>query len=374
MQRYRLSHEQLQVRHPLAWNVYNEHGQLLLRCGHVLQDAAQVRALIERGVYVDLDDYARTHAQTAEAARAQLRQNPQALWADVQQRMERLLTRPLEPGGFQADVSKVAHDLRHSVDAHRDASLFEALQGDNPATYAVDHAMQTAFVANLVSEHMGWSDNERHCLTQAALTMNLGMGSLQAQLALQLSPLNGQQRQTVASHALDSREQLEAAGVSDADWLRAVEAHHVTPGGGPLPAHHEKLGEHACMLHYTDVYLAKISARASRPALPSHVAARSLFLQADGQHNPYVAAIIKALGLYPPGSCVKLANGELGIVVKRGEAAHLPEVHSLINSQGQPLPESVPRNTALAPFKVVDALPRGKLAHRLQRAPSAAHA
>lgn len=368
MQCFRLNHDQIHVRRPLPWNVFNEEGQLLLHRGYVLLDDAQVKALIERGAYVDQVSYAQIQAQEAETARAERRQNPHALWHSVQQRMKDLLRLPIDQTTFHADVDDLASDLRHGLDAHRDATLFEALQGDDPASYAVSHAMQTAFVASLVGERMGWSDGERHTLTQAALTMNLGMTDLQTTLSLQLTPPSKQQRQAIDDHAHEGRARLEAAGVVDAEWLRAVEQHHVTPNGGPLPAHHAQLSEQACMLHYTDVYLAKISARASRPALPSHVAARGLFLQAGGQHNPYVSAIIKEIGVYPPGSCVKLANGELGIVVRRGEAAHEPEVRVLVDGQGQAMLDPLPRDTSLAPFKVIEALPRGSIKHQLNRA------
>ena len=71
--------------------------------------------------------------------------------------------------------------------------------------------------------------------------------------------------------------------------------------------------------------------------------------------------------MYPPGSCVRLANGEIGIVVRRGEAAHLPEVHSLIDANGQPMPQALRRDTSQAAHKVTEALPRGRLSQRLNR-------
>ena len=58
---------------------------------------------------------------------------------------------------------------------------------------------------------------------------------------------------------------------------------------------------------------------------------------------------------------------EASIVVRRGEAAHLPEVHSLINANGQPMPQAVPRDTAQTAHKVTEALPRGRLSQRLNR-------
>jgi HD-GYP domain-containing protein (c-di-GMP phosphodiesterase class II) len=359
----RLCTDQLQVGEPLPWAVYNEQSQLLLHQGYLLQDAQQLAQLVERGVYADQGEVARHERAQRKAAR---RQDAALLWADLSQRMDQLLGQPEAGAALAEGVGEAAEDLQHTVDHQCELALFEALQVDDPQSYAVSHALQTAFVANLVGTRLGWSDGERGTLTHAALTMNLGMMALQSQLSLQQMPLSSQQRQAVADHGRLSRALLERSGVTDAAWLHAVEHHHVTPHGGPLPPQHAQAGELACMLHYADVYLAKISARISRPALPSHIAARTVFVQTNGQHNPYVSALIKEIGVYPPGSCVRLASGELGIVVRRGEAAHQPEVSVLVHPKGMAYPEPQARDTAQPAFKVTDALPRGTLKKRLR--------
>ncbi len=68
------------------------------------------------------------------------------------------------------------------------------------------------------------------------------------------------------------------------------------------------------------------------------------------------AALIKAVGLYPPGSLVRLANNEMGVVAKRGHSANEPLVASLIGKSGNPLSEPVPRDTRLAAQAVAASL------------------
>ena len=53
------------------------------------------------------------------------------------------------------------------------------------------------------------------------------------------------------------------------------------------------------------------------------------------------------MGLYPPGSLVRLANGEVGIVFKRGHSATEPMVAAVLGKSGNPLSEPVPRDTRL---------------------------
>ena len=357
MKLFRLCAPNLRLSEPLPWNVYNDSGQLLLSAGHQLEDEAQLQALVRRGVYADEVAYATHEAHRARRIGA----DPFALWVDIHERAHGLLTRELDPLSFAHDIDQTAASICRAIDEQLDHSLFDVLHADDPAGYVVSHSVQTAFVCGLIATRLGWGSNERQMLTNSALTMNLGMRELQATLARQTHALSPTQRQQVDQHARRSREMLEANGVTDADWLRAVEQHHVTPDGSGLPAHHHQLSETACMLHYSDVYLAKISARATRPAIAAHQAARALYLQADGARNPYVAAIIKEVGIYPPGSCVRLSNGETAMVIKRGEAAHMPLVGSLRDSRGQALPEPVIRQTSQAAFKIVDALPRGHI-------------
>jgi len=38
-----------------------------------------------------------------------------------------------------------------------------------------------------------------------------------------------------------------------------------------------------------------------------------MFVQDQG--HPMVAALVKEFGIYPPGCCVRLASGEVGLVV-----------------------------------------------------------
>lgn len=124
----------------------------------------------------------------------------------------------------------------------------------------------------------------------------------------------------------------------------------------------------ASIVQHCDVYLAKLSSRQTRPAMPVHEAARSFFVQRGGAVNPIPAAIIKEMGIYPPGSYVKLANGETALVVRRGESANAPQVVSLSNAQGIPFAEPLKRDTRQERFKVLAPVPAAAVMVRVDRA------
>jgi hypothetical protein len=55
--------------------------------------------------------------------------------------------------------------------------------------------------------------------------------------------------------------------------------------------------------------------------------------------------LIRELGIYPIGTCVRLANGEAGVVARKGLNATTPWVASLLGPTGAPLPQPVQRDT-----------------------------
>jgi len=363
MKLLRLCVNQIRLNEPLPWNVRNEPGHLLLGKGFLLTEQAQIDTLVERGVYVDQDEY---EAHQREVKAVQAKKDPFSVWANILKRTGNLLRNHKDNPAFAKDMDDLSRQVHHAMKEDVDAGTFEMVYGD-PTGYSVSHSLQTAFVASLAAARFGWTDNDRTTLIRAALTMNIAMLDMQNALTQQATPLTPQQRADIDAHPLKGRLILESANVSCQDWLRTVEEHHVTTDGRGLPQDRKDLSQLACMIHYADVYLAKLSPRAGRPAIAVNVAARELYLKSGGADNPYAAAIIKEMGLFPPGSFVKLANGDTAVVLRAGETANTPQVHSLISSDGWVFPDSKPRDTAKPEFKVVAAIPRGNVMTRLNR-------
>jgi HD-GYP domain-containing protein (c-di-GMP phosphodiesterase class II) len=363
MKLLRLCVQHIRLHEPLPWNVRTEAEHLLLGKGFVLTDQGQIDALLERGVYVDLDEY-EEHQRALQQALA--RPNPFALWADIRKRASLLLRNPRGSPNFSQDLGQLSSLLHGAMKQDVCAGTFEIVSGDANG-YSVFHAVQTAFVATLAAERFGWSSEQIATLIRAALTMNIAMLDLQNTLVQQKAPLTPQQRADIVAHPARGRAMLEAAGVTDTDWLNAVENHHVTRDGSELPLERGEACDLACLIHYADVYLAKLSARANRPSIAVNVAARDLFLRGGGNSNPFAAAIIKQMGIYPPGSFVKLANGDTAVVVRPGDTANTPFVHSLISADGWVYPDTKAVDTSAPTHKVVMAVPSSNVLVRINR-------
>lgn len=69
------------------------------------------------------------------------------------------------------------------------------------------------------------------------------------------------------------------------------------------------------------------------------------------------AALIKAVGIYQPGSYVKLVTDEIAIVIKRGANTTTPRVAVLINRAGLPTVEPTIRDTSQREYRIVASVP-----------------
>ena len=72
-------------------------------------------------------------------------------------------------------------------------------------------------------------------------------------------------------------------------------------------------------------------------------------------------ALIRTLGVYPPGVWVKLHCGEIAMVLRRTPIAKAPIVASLVSRSGMPLAVPALRNTKLPDFAVTGAVPAAQV-------------
>lgn len=229
-----------------------------------------------------------------------------------------------------------------------DAALYMLLQTATAEVehYSAHHAMFCAVVSHLCSGWLDWEVEERKSLFAAALTMNIGMHALQDAMARQTSQPSKDQVKRIEEHPAASADMLASAGVKDECWLEVVRRHHDPSGGKPPeepPPVPQRLAE---LLHRIDVFTAKLSRRQSRQGTSATVAARDACLNAQGHPDEIGATVLRILGLYPPGSCVRLLNGEMGVVIRRGAKAHTPIVAALRRADSSPFVRPARRDTS----------------------------
>jgi HD-GYP domain-containing protein (c-di-GMP phosphodiesterase class II) len=355
MKMLRLPRSKVRIGTPLPWNVRDADGLLLLSRGHVVESEHQLEALLQRGAFVDAEEV-KVVERPAEPEQAKAPVAPPnifGLWEQTGEGLKKLLTDVTQLPDFAGRMDQFAHHILELVDFNADVGLYRSVRQDNAKNfyYGYSHSVHAAVLCILMSRHLQWPHDRMMSLVKAALTMNMTILDLQGQMAAQDVPVKDKQRAAIKLHPAQSVELLEKAGVTDTDWLATVAQHHERPDGTGYPSGCDNVCELAVALRVADVFMAKISPRALRSALSPQEAVRELYREDKG--GPLSTAVIKEFGIYPPGDFVRLASGELGIVVQRTGNARAPIVAAITDTAGRPVARTVRHDTGQAGFAIV---------------------
>ncbi|WP_022980482.1 HD-GYP domain-containing protein [Ideonella sp. B508-1] len=323
----------IELGQPLQFSVRDEGHLLLLAKGQVIADQRQLEDLFQRGALVEVDELAGLLPAARRPPPPRAARLPRA-WEDCGQKMREVFA--TETPALAGAIEEATDQLLALIQTAPDVALAQVVRQSSGGGghYGVRHSIHAATASQAAARYLGWSDVDQRRAFQAALTMNIAMVDLQARLATQVSPLTARQREAIHDHPLRGAQMLAEAGIQDEAWLQAIRLHHELPDGSGYPCGTSESSELAEMLRFADVYTARLSDRADRPAISARQAGRELHQM--GQTSPLAGALIKAFGIFPPGSVVRLVSGEMGIVVRNGEKAYHPHVAILTTSAGEP--------------------------------------
>ena len=372
-----LNIDTIQIGQPLPFMLRGTDGVLLASRGYVIGSREELDSLVARGrqLCVDVDESGDSHraylAQLQKmlmadtslgelaavkipvAHRDREREERQSLdWPALQLHATRLLRAPDE-GDFLLRLEHLHEELVRRCTQAPDATLLALVYLSTQETrmYSATHAMLVSCACMLAARSvLRWPEVRVLQVGRVALSMNIGMTELQDQLAQQAQPLTSRQIASIQHHAARSEAVLHSLGVQDADWLEAVRCHH-DRSPGPL-ADRSPAQQMARLVQRAVVFAARLAPRANRWPMPATAAMQASYYDEERKVDEAGAALVKALGVYPPGSFVRLITQEVAVVLRRGASATTPRVAVVMNRQGMATGEFIPRDTALSQWKI----------------------
>ena len=334
---------------PLRWDIFGPGAkavpstparpQPLLQKGQVLAPSAQLNGWLEEGLF-------------AEATPSVLHQLNES-----NKRLERLLMALRDSEAADDELRAIARDVIAAVDLNPDVALACIFLSQIAGLYAVRHCIETAVVVVLVAHALGRSTAETVTITAAALTMNVGMVRQTETFQGKDSALSPEERAAVQRHPMDSANMLRSAGVTDQEWLDYVMLHHENDDGSGYPEGRKaaEIPPNARLISLADRYCAHVSARNYRRSILPNIALQKLFIDGDVDRE-LAGHFIAQVGAYPPGSLVRLACGEVGVVTARPMADGVLCIHALRDGAAKPVAAPAERTTASADYQIVEAL------------------
>ena len=346
-----VSFDSIRIGQPLPFPLVDEDGVLLARKSFVVESRAHLEDIVGRGrgLFIDVSDSGALHRAyvdqlqtlvrsekslgeiadtklSAEALRKRVVDDERIDWLDLQVQTNYLL-RDSNPETFQSRLVRIDDILSEQTQRNPDGTLFALihLSATETQLYSATHAMLVSAMCSLASrEVLGWSESIDAIVRRVALTMNVCMTDLQDKLALQVEPPTPEQRAAIDNHPKGSGDLLRTLGVGDPLWLEAVRYHHHKLPGPLLdktPAQRM-----ARLVQRADMFAARLAPRASRVPISPAAAMQACYFDENRQVDEAGAALIKAVGIYQPGSFVRLATDEVGVVVRRRQNTSTPRV------------------------------------------------
>lgn len=242
--------------------------------------------------------------------------------------------------------------------------LIQACQTDPEAAIAAvhlyhegDYAIRHHLSVGVVTAVLAQTDDritaeDGRWLVCAALTHDVGI----VHLANTDARLSEEERELIQRHPTLSSSALQQVGIVQPIWLDAVSQHHERLDGSGYPY---KLDESSIslpgrLLAVADVYCAMTRPRPYRArAYFAMAAMRDLYVEQSHQlDHGLIQLLIKTLGLIPPGSLVKLKNGETA-VVKKCCTQGTPLSYALMTAAGAPIMPPERRDTKDSSLTIV---------------------
>lgn len=253
---------------------------------------------------------------------------PGSRWAQLALALDAALHRPDASPDWLYDVLQVRAQARVLAARDMDAALLHclhALAAEGGCSLGMQ-ALCRMLVATEMARRLGYGATLVAHLERAALALSLPLPMLRQRMGRVVAVRHGESvRDLVQRYADNALELGLDGGDGDPLWVETVRQYGAAAPQA-LPPLFMTSAQHLAVL------LGCVQRFCSRMGLARHMPATSL--QAahgegaarGGGLDTLGAALVQAVGLYPPGCLVRLQSGEAGMVVARGQRADQPLV------------------------------------------------
>lgn len=258
------------------------------------------------------------------------------LWSDLESGLGIVLGNPDSIQEFEPRVWQYDRWMQALLKRDTDVALYLLFQlaTNSPVGYSASHALVCAVLCHLIAADLKLPPTERDSLVHAALTMNMAMTAMQDELAGQVEKPSHAQRNVIGTHAASADLMLGARGVVDALWRHIIRRHHDESTDLGALQDLSPVNRLVRILRVIDRYAAMISPRKNREGRTATDSARALLSNAIAQSDEVGQALIRTVGLCPPGTYVALDNHEIAVVTRRSQTLNQPFVVIVINEVG----------------------------------------
>ena len=292
-----------------------------------------------------------------------------SLWSDLEAGLGVTLGNPASVQEFEQRVWQYDRWMQSLLQRDTDVGLYLLFQlATNSAVgYSASHSLVCAVLCHLIAVELGLPRQERDSLVHAALTMNIAMTALQDQLADQVEKPTDGQYDAIRAHPAKGGMMLANIGILDELWLDVVTQHHNEANDNGELMEVPPMVRLSRIVRIVDRYAAMISPRKTRAGRSATDSAR--FVSGESNERPRAdevgPALVRAVGLCPPGTYVRMDSGDIAVVMRRSSKPNHPHVAIVLNDIGQLIGQPRLHRTAQGAPLIRSSLPASAVRERL---------
>lgn len=245
-----------------------------------------------------------------------------------------------------AAVQKSLQNLR----SDSPASLMTAVRYEQYEAFTFGHSVRVSIMALEFARAFVEDDDVLHRIGAAALTHDVGKVRTPFDLWQTKEPLSIEQQIEVQRHAEYGAEILMDQENCDPMAYAAAFGHHLGENGTGYPRlmHQPEISLVTEIVKLCDIFEALTAVRPHRPAMAPSKAFRVMMSMGDALDRGMLKHFIKVMGVYPLGSRLRLASGELAVVQGQSRDLYRPAVTIESTPDGDALPEEEFRRVDLS--------------------------
>ena len=205
--------------------------------------------------------------------------------------------------------------------------------------YLFNHSVNVGILTMALGETMGLDVAALKELGLGALLHDLGKINIPETIIRAPRKLTDEEWEIIKRHPVDGMKILEQMGVQSEIALRVTKEHHIDFDGRGYPrlGPDEQPHPYSMIVHVADTYDAMTTVRPyTAPADPNQAISRMKKLAGTAFNPLTLDSFVEMLGIYPPGTTVRLTTGEIGVVTRPGgEDAARPWVRIVQDREGK---------------------------------------
>lgn len=268
-------------------------------------------------------------AQQQQATRRSIRMAEREFTNAMNPLRESLTRLNLKPEEGLATVANMVRQAAGQLIAHPEPVGFHLVRSIRNGDPLLINSLNVAYIAMLIAKEAEWEPLAIQDVGLAGLVHNIGELRIPTQISRKKGELSKAEQNFMKMHVQYGYDQLTQLKAFSQEVRTATLQHHECLDGSGYPngLKGDAISPMARLLGVVDFYEESIHPKNGERILHPNQVIAALFKKADKQYDAqYIKLLIKVLGVYPPGSIVKLSDDTIALVVSSNPTASLKPV------------------------------------------------